>query len=53
MPTNKAPAAQGRLELKVKDFGPIIEAKLDFRLPASARPALPACDVRVWLFEPE
>ena len=31
MPANKNLAAQGRLELKVKDFGPIVEAKIDLR----------------------
>ncbi len=31
MPANKTPTVQGRLELKVKDFGPIVEARLDLR----------------------
>ena len=31
MPANKNPIAQGRLELQVKDFGPIVEARLDLR----------------------
>ena len=31
MPANKTRAEQGRLELKVKDFGPVVEAKIDLR----------------------
>ena len=31
MPANKTRAEQGRLELKVEDFGPVVEARLDLR----------------------
>ena len=31
MPANKNAIAQGRLELEVKNFGPIVEAKMDLR----------------------
>ena len=31
MPANKPPAAQSRLELEVRDFGPVAKARLDLR----------------------